>query len=301
LLQRYEHDDVDLERDYPVTFVDIKSLGYAGSGDLIRGFDFDAFLASIEVGIFDTARGSPREGGRWRAFDVNTALIKKGEAYRFDLKYWEPETLAIVSQLKQRGARPIGELNTVKTHRGKSPKAESYVDEKDGYALVVKAGSNITQFGELLVEGDFIEKNVYDEMESVHLKGGDVLLSSTGTGTLGKACVFESNSPAIADGHVSIIRVNPDQISPHYLSDYLRVGLGAIQIERLYTGSTGLIELQPEEVDQILIDVPPTIAEQELASSKLRRAEQDYRLALKGAQARLVEARENFSLTKDRE
>src|SRR4051794_34561920 len=84
-------------------------------------------------------------------------------------------------------------------------------------------------------------------------ENGDVLLSSTGTGTLGKACVYDSNWPAIADGHVTVIRADQGKVNPYYLADYLRTGGGAIQIERLYTGATGLIELQPEEVDQVLV------------------------------------------------
>ncbi|MGQ0742049.1 MAG: hypothetical protein ACT4OG_07110 [Alphaproteobacteria bacterium] len=186
-------------------------------------------------------------------------------------------------------------MNKIETRRGKSPKAETYVDEKDGFALVVKAGSNITKFGELLVEGDFIEKAIYDEMEPFHLKKGDVLIASTGTGTLGKACVYDSNWPAMADGHVTIVRVNPKEVNPYYLADYLRAGGGAIQIERLYTGATGLIELQPEEVDQILVDLLSGIKEQSAVSAALREAEKNYRKALDGAETHLDKARAAFA------
>jgi type I restriction enzyme M protein len=39
------------------------------------------------------------------------------------------------------------------------------------------------------------------------------------------------NGQAVADGHVTVIRVDPKQVNPYYLADYLRVGAGAIQIE----------------------------------------------------------------------
>ena len=143
--------------------------------------------------------GSPRGSGHWRAFDIDLIAFKEGDAFRLDLKYWEPDTNEKVEKLRKSGAVSIKSLNKIQTRRGKSPKAETYVDEKDGYALVVKAGSNITKFGELSVEGDYIEKSVYDEMESSRLQKGDVLLASTGTGTLGKACVYDSKWPAVAD------------------------------------------------------------------------------------------------------
>jgi len=295
LLQRHEQDDVDLEQDYPVTFIDIGSLGYVGSGEPIRGFDFDTLLSSVEGGAMDYAASSPRGSGHWRAFEVNSQAFKADDAFRLDLKFWEPETIKKVDGLRKSGAASIKGLNKIDTRRGKSPKAETYVDEKDGYALVVKAGSNITKFGELLVEGDYIEKAIYDEMQPFHLKKGDVLLASTGTGTLGKACVYDSKWPAIADGHVTVIRVNQKKVNPYYLADYLRVGGGAIQIERLYTGATGLIELQPEEVDQILVDLLSGLDEQKKVSNALRAAERAFQKVQQGADSNLLQARAQFA------
>ena len=46
----------------------------------------------------------------------------------------------------------IEELNLIKTRRGKSPSADSYVDEIDGFALVVKAGSSISKLGTIIYE-----------------------------------------------------------------------------------------------------------------------------------------------------
>jgi type I restriction enzyme M protein len=295
LLRRYEHDDVDLEQKYNVTFVDLLSLGYQGSGEPIRGFDFEAFLNDFENGALDVAAGSPRSGLHWRAFEVEAQSIRDDGAFRLDLKYWQPDTCKKVEKLKKGGAVAIKTLNKIGTRRGKSPKAELYVDEKDGFALVVKAGSNITKFGELLVEGDFIEKAVYDEMAAFHLKKGDVLIASTGTGTLGKACVYDSKWPAVADGHVTVVRVDPKQVNPYYLADYLRVGGGAIQIERVYTGATGLIELQPEEVDRILVDLLSGTEEQIAVSSALRDAEAGYRKSIEGAETHLEKALAAFA------
>jgi type I restriction enzyme M protein len=225
----------------------------------------------------------------------SVAALKADGAFRLDLKYWEPQIREMVGTLKAGGAVLMKSLNKIATRRGKSPKAESYVDEKDGYALVVKAGTNITKFGELLEEGDFIEKAVYDDMKAVHLEKGDVLLASTGTGTLGKACVFDSKWPSIPDGHVTFIRVDSKQIDPYYLADFLRAGSGARQIERLYTGSTGLIELQPEEVDRVLVDLLSGTDEQVKMSKELRQAESAYRKSLDGAESELGTARTAFA------
>jgi type I restriction enzyme M protein len=294
LLRKRESEDVDLDQKYKVTFIDVKTLGYQGSGDAIRNFDFEAMLTEIEGKALDAQVGSPRGGTHWRAFDIDVDSIIADGTHRLDLKYWEPETTEKVAELAKKQASTIAALNLIPTRRGKSPKAETYVDEKDGYALVVKAGTNITKFGELAPEGDYVEKDIYDGLTSAQLKRGDVLIASTGTGTLGKACVFDLDKPALADGHVTIIRPDTSKIDPHYLADYLREGAGAIQIHRLYTGSTGLIELTPEDVNTIKVDLLSGPEEQRLASAALRQAETTYRSTLKTAQGQLLGAKDVF-------
>lgn len=197
--------------------------------------------------------------------------------------------------MKQDNYPTIKSLNLINTSRGISPNSDCYVDEKDGYALVIKAGSSISRFGELIIDSnsDWIEKNIYDEYlqraEELNenrniVKNGDVLLASTGDGTLGKCCVYDKKFPAIADGHVTIIRVDKKVIDPYYLADYLRCGFGASQINRLYSGSTGLIELTPEQVDVILIDImldKEGVDIQKKKSKSIRNIEKNIRNKLK--------------------
>ena len=120
----------------------------------------------------------------------------------------------------------------------------------------------------------------------------DVLLASTGDGTLGKACVYDADYPAVADGHVTIIRVDEKTIDPYYLADYLRYSFGAIQINRLFTGATGLIELTPEQVDSIVIELPAHIDDQKSISAKIRSLEDRYIQMISEAQELLVQAQQ---------
>jgi type I restriction enzyme M protein len=50
-----------------------------------------------------------------------------------------------MNALREGGARTIASINKVRTKRGKNPSSGLYVDEADGYALVIKAGTNITK------------------------------------------------------------------------------------------------------------------------------------------------------------
>ena len=291
-MRKLEEVDYDFENNYNVTFCDVLSLGYFGSGEEIRNFDTGRFLAEIETKVNNQALGTSRSGYNWKAFDASLQKICSDGNYRIDLKYWEPEIRKKIEKLSKSGGILLAELNAKSTVRGKSPNADLYVDEEDGYAAVIKAGSSINKFGDIALDGDFIEEELYKSLpESAKVEKGDVLLASTGDGTLGKCGRYELSREAIADGHVTIIRPIAGMVDPNYLSDYLRIGFGAVQIQRLYSGSTGLIELTPEHVKSIVVDtLGNDQTKQRNASKALRIAEGKFRKATTETQEQLDSA-----------
>lgn len=292
--ERRKAPDLDFDDNYKVTVCQIESLGYQGSGDKIRGFEFDRFLREIGNDVLIHGLSKHRTGYCWEAFDINSSDIVSDSTYRFDFKYWNSDTRKKINKIYKKDQKKISDLNTVTTSRGKSPSADNYVDEYEGYAIVIKSGSNISKQGTIITNGaDWIEKSIYDAfVEQANITGenrnlikkDDVLLSSTGDGTLGKAAVYNNNNPAIADGHVTIIRVDKKIIDPYYLCDYLRSGFGSVQVDRLYTGSTGMIELTPDQVDSIVVDMRLNINEQKSLSKRVRNLEIKYLKTIENAQ-----------------
>lgn len=298
LLRKRDAVDIDLSDSYPIAMGRIHSLGYHGSGEPIRGSNFDVVRESLSAGYLDHPIGSERDGTGWDAFDVSANEVAEDGTCRWDRKYWEPSVRSIMGVLNQDGEPTIRTLNTFDpTTRGRSPSAALYVDQPDGYAVVVKAGSCITRYGEIDINGaDWIEKAVFDELpKSVKLQKGDVLLASTGSGTLGKVAVWDRVEPAAADGHVTIIRPDASEVDSYYLADYLRCGFGHDQVERLYTGSTGLIELTPEDVDRIAVTTLPSLEAQRELSLQLRTVEAACRQQVEDANSGLDSARFAFA------
>lgn len=293
-LRRLKEEDVDQEQSHNVTFIDVKNIGYMGSGDPIRGFDEAKLMNEIDGYLKNPTTSGKPKSPYWSAFQIGMHDIFCDEKCRFDLKYWEPTVRSAINSMRKKGRPTLGSLAISEVRRGKSPPAECYVDEKDGYALVVKAGTNITKFGDLKEVGDYIEKIVYEEMSDHWLEDGDILLASTGTGTLGKCCVFRSKKPAVADGHVTVIRLPKDKVYPEYVCDYLRLGFGAIQVQRLYTGATGLIELAPEQVRGIFLDIDADLNVQKTISESLRAIERNYLHAVDQAELEFEKARREF-------
>ncbi|MFF2729232.1 N-6 DNA methylase [Streptomyces sp. NPDC058008] len=297
-LRKREEDDIDGEDDAPITFCRLDSLGYIGSGEKIRKFDFAQLRNDFASQVLDTKSGAVRSGAHWRAADVSHQLILKDSGCRLDFKYWDPIVRDGIAELKRNLGVSIAQINSLETNRGRSPSATDYVDRTDGYAMVVKSGTNISKYGEIVPDGaDWIQKDVFDDLpQRVVLKKSDVLVSSTGDGTLGKTAVYDLDFPAIGDGHVAIIRVKEELgIDPYYLADYLRCGFGQRQIQRLFTGSTGLIELTTEALEGVVVDPLSGVKEQRAVSAALRKAEISYARQLTEAERGLQAAREIFA------
>jgi type I restriction enzyme, S subunit len=84
----------------------------------------------------------------------------------------------------------------------------------------------------------------------------DILVNSTGVGTLGRVAQLTSlDIQATADSHITIVRPQTDRVNPHYLGLVLRDRQA--DIEALAQGSTGQTELSRSSLGALEISIPP--------------------------------------------
>ena len=94
------------------------------------------------------------------------------------------------------------------------------------------------------------------KIDGREIEVGDVLVNSTGVGTLGRlAQVNAVPEPTVVDSHVTVVRPNP-QICPIYFFGQLMVSKER-SIESLGEGSTGQTELSRRILAEQLVLVPP--------------------------------------------
>ena len=124
--------------------------------------------------------------------------------------------------------------------RGKQP---SYVD--NGYPVI---NSKHVRANKIIVDD---LRQATKEDNTVLIEKGDVLINGTGVGTIGRAATYLHDEPAIPDNHVTILRT--DKISPLYLSVFLNSLAGQYQVEKYFKGSSGQIELYPDDINKFLI------------------------------------------------
>lgn len=92
-------------------------------------------------------------------------------------------------------------------------------------------------------------------IEGRTLESGDVVINSTGVGTLGRiAQVWTIDEPTIVDSHVTVVRADPRKISPYLLGQALLER--EKEIEALGEGSTGQTELSRARLGQVGVLCP---------------------------------------------
>jgi len=172
-------------------------------------------------------------------------------AARADAEFFHPQYTRLRTQLTKRGTQAIGTF-CPKPSRGVQP----FLFET-GDVIVIDSKAVRPQG----VEPSPVERTTRAFYESPkNAKGrvhyGDVLLNSTGRGTLGRAACYQLNGLAVCDNHVAIVRPNSEVCLPEYLSLFLNSPPGLAQSERFQTGSSGQLEIYPEHIQQFLVFLP---------------------------------------------
>nr|WP_320057969.1 restriction endonuclease subunit S [uncultured Bacteroides sp.] len=147
---------------------------------------------------------------------------------------WEVKTLIEITSLIRRGISP------------------KYVEEGGHLVLNQKCIRNQTiSFG--LGRRHDNKLSINDER---FIELGDVLVNSTGVGTLGRVAFVKyiQEEKSTVDSHVTIVRGNPDLINTEYLNYWMLKS--EKDIERAAEGSTGQVELRKEFLENMSIIKP---------------------------------------------
>ena len=145
-------------------------------------------------------------------------------------------------------------------HRGKSP---TYGTEKILPIIAQKCNqwSGIQTQKCLFADRATIKKYT----EEQYLCVGDIIINSTGTGTVGRTgyvddTLFKEYPKFVADSHVTVVRPL-EHIDSKYIYLFLKSPVIQTDIEAKCSGSTNQIELATKTIQSYLIPLPP-VAEQ---------------------------------------
>lgn len=153
--------------------------------------------------------------------------------------------------------------------RGKSPK---YADESGTLVFAQKCNTkyNGIDIGlALWLDETSLSRYPVDE----YMLDGDVVINSTGTGTLGRVGFYQRTDnrlglPIVPDSHVTVVR-GFGSIRAFYLYVFLKAHQS--ELEKKGEGSTNQKELKPITLKEMLVPMPP-ISEQERINSAIVKA-----------------------------
>lgn len=140
--------------------------------------------------------------------------------------------------------------------RGKSPK---YSDIKKIPVIAQKCNQwEGFQFEKAqFIDPDTLEKYADERL----LQDKDILINSTGLGTVGRNQIYPaSENPygiAVADSHVTVVRLNSTAILPEYFFHYWRNPSVQLVIEDQTSGSTKQKELALATIQSYIVPLPP--------------------------------------------
>ena len=149
--------------------------------------------------------------------------------------------------------------------RGKSPK---YLDEDRRYPVFAQK-CNLKEGGISLAQARFLDPTTINKWDEVYrLKTGDVLVNSTGTGTVGRTRLFNESCLGdypfvVPDSHVSVVRT-ADEIMSEYIYAYMSSNVVQEYLEDNLAGSTNQKELYIGVLDNLQIPLPPYVEQKRI-------------------------------------
>lgn len=211
-----------------------------------REFGFDENLYN-EFGKGMTAGTQIAKNRTLRTFKTDFNEFARSNILRFSTRFHNSSTKRLMDFLDSVKTLQVKDVLVEDIHRGVSPKYNP-----DGMVPVVKTGHLKNGHIEISQE-EFVSQDFYDSSTRSHIKIDDILIASTGKVSLGKIDLLEDEQDLVADGHISIIRIDEEKYNRLFFTYYFRSILGYFQIERDFTGATNQIELYADEISNFKI------------------------------------------------
>ena len=149
--------------------------------------------------------------------------------------------------------------------RGKSP---TYIDESGTLVFAQKCNTRYSGIDvglALFLDESILGRYPNDE----YMQDGDVVINSTGTGTLGRVGIYHTTDnhrglPIVPDSHVTVIRA-AHSIQSIYVYAFMKANQS--KLEKEGEGSTNQKELKPLTLKEMLIPMPPYSEQERIAAA----------------------------------
>ncbi len=175
-------------------------------------------------------------------------------AGRLDAEHFTPKYAELEAHLLATGRFTTLETLLAINERGSQP------DYAEGGLPVIN--SKHIANGEVRLDDD--NRLAIAGSRGLKIRHGDVLMNGTGVGTIGRTAPYLHVGEALPDNHVTVLRPKAGAIDPVYLSVFLNSLAGQFQVNKWLRGSSGQIELYPNDIGQFLVWIAPDEIQQSI-------------------------------------
>ncbi|MCW0386027.1 hypothetical protein NB722_000566 [Xanthomonas sacchari] len=218
----------------------------------------------------------------WQAPEPLSYIRRSSDAFtseRLDAQHFQPRYQALTDFIDATGQGALLAEWLSENQRGRQP---DYAE--DGLPVV---NSKHVLRGEVRLDDHNRSASFGEDDLLIHQ--GDVLMNGTGVGTIGRCAPYLHRGEAIPDNHVTVLRPKKG-LDAVYLSVFLNSMAGQWQVEQRLRGSSGQIELYPNDIGQFRVWVAPANVQAKIRKSVEMSHEQRQRAgALLDAAQRAVE------------
>lgn len=266
--------------DQPITFYGrSENIGYRGARIDESLSDLDEVLAAFRDFQRKGVTANPAKA-HWTDHGRFFATRLTDPAGRMDFEWHDPRHIEMDKRLQSIAAAKGyvvqelgGDSGLCDFVGGKT--GEEYVSE----GVFILKVRNVTGEG-VNWNTDFVLRDFFEANPKAHLRRNDVLVTTTGLGTIGRVDLLEVSEPCMTDGHVTSLRLRESKkITADFLIHYLRSPLGQMQMERYTVGCTGQTELNDPDLAKVKVIYPTTAKEQSAVLSEAKRYEDAARRA----------------------
>ena len=202
--------------------------------------------------------------------EKNPSVIFRGEDNLPYEKIGDNEPVCIVDEVPFKIPeswewRRLKDISIKEIKRGKSP---TYTEKSD--VLVFAQKCNVKSGGIDITLAKCLDMSSFNRYpRDEYMQDGDIVVNSTGNGTLGRIGLFHDSDRIntniiVPDSHVTVIRTTEEIFKEYVLSilEYYQPAL-----EKLGEGSTNQTELKPSVLADLLIPIPPVQEQKRITAS----------------------------------
>lgn len=209
-------------------------------------FEYDVDIANeFGKGISQPTQVLPEKG--CKIFSANFSDLSRKSGLRLSTRFNNLQTQKLTSILSSVPTIKLSSVISEPVHRGKSPKYDT-----NGEIPVVKTAH--LQNGKVNISTEeFVAADSYEKSPKAQVYTNDILMASTGKGSIGKVSIVKTSEKLFADSHITIVRFDTQKYNPVFALYFFQSILGYFQIERDYTGCTNQVDIYPESISDFLL------------------------------------------------